>query len=235
MRGSSPRMRGKRLKETEQATGHRLIPAYAGKTPLSGARTCRTTAHPRVCGENLRALSRLQVNAGSSPRMRGKQRRRPIRLPGRGLIPAYAGKTRCRQSAGRFNPAHPRVCGENQRPCQSPVNSAGSSPRMRGKRVKRDPKDLPGGLIPAYAGKTSTVRRPARSCSAHPRVCGENCGVPGLFLFCLGSSPRMRGKPLLWITLWKTPGLIPAYAGKTGTPACNPPKTRAHPRVCGEN
>ena len=53
----------------------------------------RRRAHPRVCGENTEVDISATSAAGSSPRVRGKQR--VIELhPGVGrLIPACAGKT----------------------------------------------------------------------------------------------------------------------------------------------
>ena len=111
----------------------------------------------------------------------------------------------------------------------------GSSPRVRGKRRIRVRRRRISGLIPACAGKTMRVRgrRPERG--AHPRVCGENSTIAFVVSAALGSSPRVRGKPL--ITLFKScvPRLIPACAGKTGTGGENRRRVEAHPRVCGEN
>ena len=50
-----------------------------------------------------------------------------------------------------------------------------------------------------------------------------------------GSSPRMRGKPLLGVLLAHSLGLIPAHAGKTSRVQSLKPSGRAHPRACGEN
>ena len=132
--GSSPRMRGKPQPAVNQRWRGGLIPAYAGKTWPRTGRPRGVSAHPRVCGENSFVSARNSASRGSSPRMRGKpqkvhQSNRYLRL-----IPAYAGKTvdsRARRPACR---AHPRVCGENC--CEPPPEAAtaGSSPRMRGKR-----------------------------------------------------------------------------------------------------
>ncbi len=66
-------------------------------------------------------------------------------------------------------------------------------------------------------------------------MCGEN-SVERIPLACpLGSSPRMRGKrQTLHQTLTRN-RLIPAYAGKTSINLYSFPRSRAHPRVCGEN
>ena len=92
--GSSPRMRGKRDGTFSISLDGGLIPAYAGKTEGLSGLVVAMRAHPRVCGENIRRLPGVEIVDGSSPRMRGKPsgvfRRRGLR----GLIPAYAGKTR---------------------------------------------------------------------------------------------------------------------------------------------
>ena len=91
-----------------------------------------------------------------------------------GLIPAYAGKTAyCFLRSARRG-AHPRVCGENRLYQALLLRVAGSSPRMRGKLVEHYIGTARGRLIPAYAGKTPSLRTALGRLGAHPRVCGEN-------------------------------------------------------------
>ena len=70
--GSSPLTRGKRSQVENHHGTNRLIPAHAGKTPLSWHRRRCSPAHPRSRGEN--ALDRCEgiVHRGSSPLTRGK-------------------------------------------------------------------------------------------------------------------------------------------------------------------
>ena len=93
VKGSSPRVRGKRHLVLDLDADLGLIPACAGKT----------TDYFANGG----------VEYGSSPRVRGK----PARLRGATkwtrLIPACAGKTPPSAPASTSSPAHPRVCGEN--------------------------------------------------------------------------------------------------------------------------
>ena len=93
--GSSPRVRGKRQTEARRLCANGLIPARAGKTWSPRARSASTTAHPRACGENQRTLRYPRHQAGSSPRVRGKQFDGPFASGPSGLIPARAGKTGC--------------------------------------------------------------------------------------------------------------------------------------------
>ena len=213
--GSSPRVRGKPA-DVKGLRGHpRLIPACAGKTCPTARTDSGSSAHPRVCGENLAKPKTSQRVRGSSPRVRGKHRARPLRLRGPGLIPACAGKTIVSRGGAGSHRAHPRVCGENARHKPPKQSATGSSPRVRGKHPVGSGGGLRGRLIPACAGKTRD-----RSCcspgkSAHPRVCGENKLRNYPELHAQGSSPRVRGKH------------AQVGAGHEGGVA--------HPRVCGEN
>ncbi|EFW09832.1 hypothetical protein HMPREF9005_1191 [Actinomyces sp. oral taxon 178 str. F0338] len=52
VRGSSPRVRGKRDHERRRVRARGLIPARAGKTSSSHMGASSASAHPRACGEN---------------------------------------------------------------------------------------------------------------------------------------------------------------------------------------
>ena len=233
--GSSPRVRGKHRKGCARHTQTRLIPACAGKTLRTLATWARGRAHPRVCGENSENPCHMGTRTGSSPRVRGKHRPGlPDRLP-RGLIPACAGKTRSRLAWSGGWRAHPRVCGENTGSDGGVEYWGGSSPRVRGKLRSVFPSEAPFRLIPACAGKTRKPRNHTGYGAAHPRVCGENHGVPMTSSDSTGSSPRVRGKPRCGARVRVDHGLIPACAGKTPTDPHTRKETKAPPRVCGEN
>ena len=112
--GSSPRVRGKRADRCAGQPRQRLIPARAGKTRFTSSGRVGGRAHPRACGENIGYSQPNRRTIGSSPRVRGKPRRRLLALPALGLIPARAGKTGGSTPARRRCTAHPRACGENQ-------------------------------------------------------------------------------------------------------------------------
>ena len=188
-----------------------------------------------MCGENSTSRGRIVPSQGSSPRVRGKQPRRPGHRTPVGLIPACAGKTPWRVGAHLLPPAHPRVCGENAGRGTQSSSTAGSSPRVRGKRAVLDGGLQDGGLIPACAGKTTTGVSNDDGSQAHPRVCGENSTTWIDSATSAGSSPRVRGKPCSGRVGQGLGRLIPACAGKTVRRSqCRGPHG-AHPRVCGEN
>ena len=156
--GSSPRVRGKPHDARRARGASGLIPACAGKTPSSPRSSGAGEAHPRVCGENRGGWGGRRAQRGSSPRVRGKPRGPAAHRAPPGLIPACAGKTRWICSRLWVLPAHPRVCGENRLRGFSRVRAWGSSPRVRGKHVRRPPPPRERGLIPACAGKTAASR-----------------------------------------------------------------------------
>ena len=86
---------------------------------------------------------------------------------------------------------------------------------MRGKQYRTGDVIRHRGNIPAYAGKTGRMAWKKFANKEHPRVCGENTWVIRKACTRHGTSPRMRGKPVLGVAL-----------------ASN---MKEHPRVCGEN
>ena len=254
--GSSPRGRGKPHASRSPRDRRRLIPAWAGKTHGGGVPPCRAKAHPRVGGENRDLDAHCPSLPGSSPRGRGKHSA-SMRIDRRaGLIPAWAGKTRQATKRALPSKAHPRVGGENPRCYRVRPRNGGSSPRGRGKRQQAGKTLDVLGLIPAWAGKTDSchsIRHPPcwlipawagkttyqnvndAATEAHPRVGGENETEAGIEVAARGSSPRGRGKPASTPRAETSPGLIPAWAGKTRRRRRRARTLRAHPRVGGEN
>ena len=214
-RGSSPRGRGKRRFIWVFLTSRGLIPAWAGKTPITVAGCRRSRAHPRVGGENPREALTRSSQGGSSPRGRGKQAGDVCPSERGRLIPAWAGKTFYVFVCLVAHRAHPRVGGENSSSSVSTRMPKGSSPRGRGKHCSPARTGTGSGLIPAWAGKTIRFARATHAARAHPRVGGENRSTIRQPLAGMGSSPRGRGKRKLGPNECLSERLIPAWAGKT--------------------
>ena len=172
--GSSPRWRGKQGRDRARSEYLGLIPALAGKT----------TRAPRGAPSK----------HGSSPRWRGKRATLPDAPDGGRLIPALAGKTCEAKSRLPSAPAHPRAGGENLGRVHEIYGQGGSSPRWRGKHLRRHPLVSRRGLIPALAGKTLTAANTLPDARAHPRAGGENERIFPSRNSSSGSSPRWRGK-----------------------------------------
>ena len=152
-----------------------------------------------------------------------------------GLIPTYAGNTRCPALSARRLGAHPHVCGEHLRLGIQKTGGAGSSPRMRGTHQHTHGQLGSTGLIPTYAGNTFQTSTTCIVDRAHPHVCGEHPGLCTPQTKRAGSSPRMRGtpRPQGW-QCWPA-GLIPTYAGNTLGGLGVRRGRGAHPHVCGEH
>ena len=129
---------------------------------------------------------------------------------------------------------------------------------MRGAQKGGQFADVDLGIIPADAGSTREPTLPADSAEDHPRGCGEHSAHLAVFLFVLGSSPRLRGARCHRIRTPAYHRIIPADAGST--PAASRPPDRIgrrgiipadagstvvvhlanavfkdHPRGCGEH
>ena len=87
---------------------------------------------------------------------------------------------------------------------------------------------------PAYAGSISFALGLLQFCKVQPRVCGEYPVVVLSVLFCLGSTPRMRG---VYLNLYQITSQIrfnPAYAGSIAPRQRSSQHAQVQPRVCGE-
>ena len=148
-------MRGTRMRRKLAYSNPGIIPAYAGNTNSARPFSNKVRDHPRVCGEHTASTQVLRRSLGSSPRMRGTLLRVRAERQSTGIIPAYAGNTRCRTGFQAGCGDHPRVCGEHQLDALVGGIRTGSSPRMRGTLAPVIIGHVAHGIIPAYAGNTS--------------------------------------------------------------------------------
>ena len=133
-----------------------LIPTYAGNTFARTADSHGRWAHPHVCGEHCEYRQLSLVPPGSSPRMRGTLSGSvSIRFTS-GLIPTYAGNTQSHYGFASTPGAHPHVCGEHTPRLATHPPLRGSSPRMRGTPTLKSIVGEENGLIPTYAGNTTS-------------------------------------------------------------------------------
>ena len=235
IRGSSPRMRGTRVDDGLDHRRRGIIPAHAGNTYWTRWAGLPNADHPRACGEHHLRQERAGCHRGSSPRMRGTRRMGFHHGLGLGIIPAHAGNTCDRLDNDIGHRDHPRACGEH--PWITGVSdvSRGSSPRMRGTRVKVTQHGRGVGIIPAHAGNTPAQAASAGPAEDHPRACGEHDYAAGSDGKGLGSSPRMRGTLGPPQRVRRRQGIIPAHAGNTMKWHYFTVKDEDHPRACGEH
>ena len=166
--------------------------------------------------------------------MRGKEKGRRTHKVKSGITPAYAGKSAYLSPEDTAGRDHPRVCGEKYSWEKSTCKIFGSPPRMRGKAGLVQIVCRLRGITPAYAGKSHKVRLQAPGRWDHPRVCGEKALTGLASGNNMGSPPRMRGKVAYTDLQRPSPGITPAYAGKSLLKLLHHVGLRDHPRVCGE-
>ena len=146
--------------------------------------------------------------------MRGKGDEFAFGPPCSGITPAHAGKSPMRTAIFL--------------PCE------GSPPRMRGKVVRPFLLISYIRITPAHAGKSGSggVRR--LYSGDHPRACGEKFCPAATVAIAEGSPPRMRGKELEGENRESHKRITPAHAGKSENSRLKWPKSKDHPRACGE-
>ena len=212
-----------------------IIPADAGST-MEGTEVGVTDGdHPRGCGEHRMRISSSVHRSGSSPRMRGAPRPDEYLNNALGIIPADAGSTRPAHCLPLYRQDHPRGCGEHESGFSPPWPRAGSSPRMRGALCPIPLKIALIRIIPADAGSTSVDDGYIRSLEDHPRGCGEHLEAYCAIQIPVGSSPRMRGAPILTRCSCRSTRIIPADAGSTLGGIYLMMGMEDHPRGCGEH
>ena len=213
--GSSPHTRGARVLECRFHGADRIIPAYAGSTPVGRVAEMR--------------------EAGSSPHTRGAQ---PLFLAKRRdhrIIPAYAGSTDPARQAAPGRQDHPRIRGEHPIAAKPDNLVMGSSPHTRGALPHLRLHVRHHRIIPAYAGSTSAGHGKASRWWDHPRIRGEHLHVLLNARMDAGSSPHTRGA-LSGRVRGRFPGrIIPAYAGSTSILRRRNSTHRDHPRIRGEH
>ena len=151
------------------------------------------------------------------------------------FIPAHAGNTSTLQPQMASKSVHPRACGEHGRGPISHRLESGSSPRMRGTLLGREPADHRDRFIPAHAGNTLTQSLRAALPPVHPRACGEHTLRFRPAPCAGGSSPRMRGTQAANEAELQIDRFIPAHAGNTGQGRAIGGQSTVHPRACGEH
>ena len=116
-----------------------------------------------------------------------------------------------------------------------PIAQKGSSPLTRGAQDSQEMRSALLGLIPAYAGSTSSAQTAIAPDRAHPRLRGEHGAPAGPTGPRMGSSPLTRGAPGDPQPFDDANRLIPAYAGSTQPEPLQPHLGWAHPRLRGEH
>ena len=152
--GSSPHTRGAHQERLRRHQRRRIIPAYAGSTSGIPKAACSNADHPRIRGEHPWSAPSSRALSGSSPHTRGAPSSRMNSSKISGIIPAYAGSTRCRCRFPASRRDHPRIRGEHSLRIVATPRRRGSSPHTRGAPSATRTNSRNSRIIPAYAGST---------------------------------------------------------------------------------
>ena len=115
------------------------------------------------------------------------------------------------------------------------ISTVGSSPHTRGARAVVCRAVRRAGIIPAYAGSTSSIVGLTKLARDHPRIRGEHSRSLTSRVSIPGSSPHTRGARGRPAQGRRRGGIIPAYAGSTSMARFCTRSSRDHPRIRGEH
>ena len=231
--GTSPRVRGKLPRHRDRRKTAGYIPARAGEALGDVPKPRQFQVHPRACGGSGQSRHRRRPDQGTSPRVRGKPRRRASKRSRRWYIPARAGEAARRQRSALISRVHPRACGGSRAPVNDRSHHPGTSPRVRGKRALPPDVHDDAGYIPARAGEAPPCRPSPPRLQVHPRACGGSTLWRATRELTTGTSPRVRGKLPKSLRLLAAKRYIPARAGEATTAAADAQSGTVHPRACG--
>ena len=108
------------------------------------------------------------------------------------------------------------MCGEHYGDSDFVNELEGSSPHVRGARFIKSATQDAVGIIPACAGSTVEQLFLTTVIGDHPRMCGEHTDLGKIVRVQWGSSPHVRGAPVMRLSGVHRAGIIPACAGSTG-------------------
>ena len=155
--GSPPRVRGTDGGSDQARRLPGITPACAGNRAWLAGWSCRTRDHPRVCGEQLRAVPGSRWDPGSPPRVRGTAFPHLMHGLFSRITPACAGNSVEKLVVGCWGEDHPRVCGEQASTIRSCPFAIGSPPRVRGTVVGNFKSHIRLRITPACAGNRQSA------------------------------------------------------------------------------
>ena len=186
-----------------------------------------------MCGADITLVIGLLSDVGSSPRVRSRHAGYIGVHGSGGIISACAEQTGTGTPATRCSWDHLRVCGADEAANDDAPFWAGSSPRVRSRRERVGRLVRHPGIISACAEQTTRTGVPLCNMRDHLRVCGADKVATLLESRDMGSSPRVRSRPLQHHRLLPQRRIISACAEQTIHVLLSSQRGRDHLRVCG--
>mgnify|MGYP000663113259 CR=1 FL=1 len=136
---------------------------------------------------------------------------------------------------GKGTAVHPHACGESVRGVIAVLSKFGSSPRVWGKPVQDDQRNIQSWFIPTRVGKAPSWKFMGSSSTVHPHACGESAVISIMAAWYPGSSPRVWGKRRRPRHPQPRPRFIPTRVGKAAARWNLRRTPLVHPHACGES
>ena len=231
--GPSPRGRGRLYHGRRHHDLAGTIPAWAGETAALLFLSVALRVHPRVGGGDTLAGNLAALEAGPSPRGRGRHKGPIIDRDLDGTIPAWAGETRDVRSWWLMDGDHPRVGGGDSAKRSFLMANVGPSPRGRGRLAREAYLRNIDGTIPAWAGETSPIVLDRGLAGDHPRVGGGDIDGLSYMERVKGPSPRGRGRHDVRCSEGIEPGPSPRGRGRRHSAGVIDPGVRTIPAWAG--
>ena len=231
--GSSPRVRSRHDERGLPAGERGIISACAEQTLSASGSFFVSGDHLRVCGADLGLVLFELGDAGSSPRVRSRRRRSQPGQQAQGIISACAEQTVGVSSSTMSSGDHLRVCGADRLGLDAVTSLGGSSPRVRSRHGDGRIDGLVAGIISACAEQTTSAYCASGLSQDHLRVCGADLIEETAKRGAVGSSPRVRSRPIHAVSEYRSIGIISACAEQTSHDADAVSSGRDHLRVCG--
>ena len=171
--------------------------------------------HLRVCGADRGLPPTVDERWGSSPRVRSRQYVALEQSAWRGIISACAEQTNNQGIGIAQWRDHLRVCGADPAACRAHTPPAGSSPRVRSRRMAGHQTHSRRGIISACAEQTISLMTRISIRKDHLRVCGADSGSCWCTAGVGGSSPRVRSRHAQAAASPAHRGIISACAEQT--------------------
>ena len=150
---------------------------------------------------------------GSSPRVWGQDRYRLNACDECGIIPTRVGTSIYFFTFNKFIQDHPHACGDKKRKENSDAISLGSSPRVWGQEIAKNPLTSCFRIIPTRVG-TRLLRSTVLMLSwDHPHACGDKFKKSDELKNGEGSSPRVWGQDRAAQNIKPVGRIIPTRVG----------------------
>ena len=211
-----------------------ITPACAGNSQLLFISKAVGGDHPRLRGEQDRAIAFGNEIMGSPPLARRTALHVIAEVAQTGITPACAGNSLSAPMKSLGAEDHPRLRGE-QAVCAAYVyNDIGSPPLARGTGGLDGARDKGHGITPACAGNRDIINELLAAIKDHPRLRGEQSSNFDIRAARSGSPPLARGTDLSQYYIRCMFGITPACAGNSRGQRNICRRIWDHPRLRGE-